>query len=102
MPSGTEEYRCYIIYWDTIGPTDQNAWRAKAGIIAPPDSTGDSDPIVGISGDRFQSESEARDYVLRAAKKHVDEIIDGPLETLKRIDSVPLMYRFAFSFGCGR
>jgi hypothetical protein len=80
MPSGTEEYRCYTIHWDTIGPTDQNAWRAKAGIIAPPHNIGAVDPIVGITGDRFDTESEARDYVLRAAKKRVDEIIDSPLE----------------------
>jgi hypothetical protein len=80
MPSGTEEYRCYTIYWDTIPPTDPHAWRVKAGIIPPRDSTGVPDPILGITGDRFQSESEARDYVLRAARKRVDEIIDGPLE----------------------
>jgi hypothetical protein len=77
MPSGTQEYREYTIYWDTMSPPDANLWKAKAGIVCPPDTFGIATTILGITGDRFKSEAEAREYVLRAAKERVDERLDG-------------------------
>ena len=77
MPSGAEEYRGYTIYWDAIPVPGINPWKAKAGVMSPPDSSGVPSTIVGITGDRFKSESEARDYVLQVAKKRVDEIVEG-------------------------
>jgi hypothetical protein len=77
MPSGRQEYREYTIYWDTMSPPDANLWKAKAGIVCPPDTFGIATTILGITGDRFKSEAEAREYVLRAAKERVDERLDG-------------------------
>jgi hypothetical protein len=48
-------------------------WKGKAGILSPPDASGISSRIVGITADRFNSESEAREYILRAAKKRIDD-----------------------------
>jgi hypothetical protein len=77
MPSGIEQYRGYTIHWNTMSPADANLWRAKAGIITPPDTFGIPSAIFGITGDRFKSEAEAREYVLRAARERVDERFGG-------------------------
>jgi hypothetical protein len=53
MPSGKEEYLGYTLYWGTIPPAGENPWKAKAGIISPPDSSGVPSAVVGIAGDGF-------------------------------------------------
>jgi hypothetical protein len=52
-------------------------WRAQAGVVAPPGSSGIPDTIHGITGDQLKSEAEARDYVSREAKKWVHERLTG-------------------------
>ena len=74
MPSGSEEYAGYTIHWDTISLPDAKAWNAKAGLISPADSSGFC-KIIAITGSLFTSESEARDYVVRAAKRQIDEMV---------------------------
>ena len=74
MPSGSEAYRGYTIHWDTVSPPDAKAWNAKAGLVSPADSSGFC-KIIAITGGLFTSESEARDYVLRKAKRQIDEMI---------------------------
>jgi hypothetical protein len=75
MPSGAEAYRGYTIHWDTISPAD-GLWNARAGVLCRPDSSGFANRIVGITGRRFTFEAEARDYVIRDAKKRIDEILN--------------------------
>jgi hypothetical protein len=75
MPSDAEEYRGYTIHWDTISPGD-GPWNAKAGITSPPDTSGFC-RIISITGSRFESEAEARDYIRREAKKRVDELVNA-------------------------
>ena len=73
MPSGAEKYRGYTVYWDTASAAD--GWIAKAGALCPPDSFGFCNRIVGITGCQFTSEAEARDYVVRAARRRIDETL---------------------------
>jgi hypothetical protein len=73
MPSGSEGYRDYAIHWDTI-PTANGPWDAKAGLVSPADSSGFF-KIIALNGGLFASESEARDYIVRAAKKQIDEMV---------------------------
>jgi hypothetical protein len=75
MPSGTEIYGGYTVHWDIISSPDAQGWNAKVGIVSPPDRSGFCE-IISITGPRFESESEAREYVVHEAKKRVDEIID--------------------------
>jgi hypothetical protein len=76
MPSGTEIYRDYTFQWDIISSPDAQTWNTKVDIISPAGRSGFC-KIISISGSRFESESEARDYVVREAKKRVDEIVDN-------------------------
>jgi hypothetical protein len=76
MPSGTEVYRGYTVQWEIISSPDAQAWNAKVGIVSPPDASGFC-KIISITGSRFKSVSGARDYVIREAKKWVDELVDS-------------------------
>ncbi|HEX2226870.1 MAG TPA: hypothetical protein VHM64_06995 [Candidatus Binatia bacterium] len=73
MPNRTEEYSGYTIIWDTSSVPETELWKVKAGVVPPLDSSGVPSTIHGIAGDRFESEAKARNYVLQAAKKWVDE-----------------------------
>jgi uncharacterized membrane protein len=74
MPSGSEGYRGYAIHWDTVSAAD-GPWNGKAGVLCAPDISGFSTTILAITGRRFASEAGARDYVIREAKKRIDEIV---------------------------
>jgi hypothetical protein len=80
MPSGTEIYCGYTVHWDTMCPSGNQSWNAKAGIVSPPDRSGFC-RIISITGSQFASESAARDYVVREAKKWIDEILIGKAGT---------------------
>ncbi len=82
MPSGAEIYRGYTVHWDIISSPDAQGWNAKAGIVSPPDGSGFC-KIITITESRFESESEAREYVVREAKKRVDEIVDSALQPVQ-------------------
>ena len=75
MPSGSEEYCGYAIHWDTRAPGD-GPWNAKAGIVCPPDRSGLC-KIISITGSQFECEAEARDYVVREAKRQIDEMLNA-------------------------
>lgn len=75
MPFGIEEYCGYTIHWDTSSSPNANLWKARAALVSPADNSGF--PIHGITGDRFKSAAEARDYVLSAAKQWVDDRLGG-------------------------
>jgi hypothetical protein len=73
MSFGAELYRGYAIHWD-VSAAD-GPWNATAGVLCPPDSSGFANRIDAIIGRRFSSEAGARDYVIREAKKRIDEIL---------------------------
>jgi hypothetical protein len=75
MPVGIEEYFDCTIHWDTSTSPDANLWRARAAVVCLSGSFGS--PNHAITGDRFKSEEEARNYVLRRAKEWVDERLGG-------------------------
>ena len=75
MLFGAEEYGGYTIHWDTSASPDATLWRARAGVVSP-DRSG-LPTIHSITADRFKSEAEARDYVLRAAQEWVDNRLRG-------------------------
>jgi hypothetical protein len=70
MGSGAERYRGYTIHWDTVALAG-GLWNAEADIISQADSSGFGDRIIGAIG--FESEAQARNDILRAARKRVDE-----------------------------
>lgn len=74
MPSDLEVHRGYAVYWYTSSSAD-DAWNARGVILSPPDSSGLRNRLTGVTGHRFTSESEARDFVIREAKKWIDEIL---------------------------
>jgi hypothetical protein len=76
MPSGAEIYRGYTVHWDIISSSDVQGWNAKVGIVSLPDGSGFC-KIITITESRFESELEAREYVVGEAKKRVDEIVDN-------------------------
>jgi hypothetical protein len=63
MPSGAEAYRGYTIHWDTVSSAD-GLWNAEVDVLCSRFCHG----IVGC-----ESEAEARDCVLRAAREKIDE-----------------------------
>jgi hypothetical protein len=73
MLSGAELYCGYTIHWELISSGD-GPWNAKASIVSAPDSSGFR-KIISITASRFESEAEARDYVVRAARTQIDEMV---------------------------
>jgi hypothetical protein len=74
MPSDVEVYRGYAVYWYTSSSAD-DAWNSRGVLLSPPNSSGLRNRLTGVTGQRFTSESEARDFVIREAKKLIDEIV---------------------------
>jgi hypothetical protein len=70
--------------WDTTLSPATNQWKGRAGIVSPLDSSGIPVKIHAVTGDRFKSEAEARDYVLKTAAEWVDERLEG-VENEKRL-----------------
>ena len=73
MRSGAEVYCGYTIHWELISSGD-GPWNAKAGIVSAPDRSGFC-KIISITAPRFESEAEARDYVVQAARTQIDEMV---------------------------
>ena len=73
MSSSEEEYRGYSIKWDVIYKADKNMFAAQAAIVCHPDSSGipGVHPVPG--GDDFTTEDEAREYIIGAARKWIDD-----------------------------
>ena len=74
MPAGSEEYRGHEINWDIAPAPQARLWKAQASIVLPLDASGVSN-VYTLAGpfDRFQTEAEAREHVIRAAKEWIDK-----------------------------
>jgi hypothetical protein len=78
MPSDKEEYMGYSIACDTKpmnADGGEQLWSAQAAIVATPGMLTIPNRIHPITGDRFKTEAEAREFVLRAAKQWIDTIV---------------------------
>jgi hypothetical protein len=74
MSSSEEEYRGYSIKWDVIYKADTNLFAAQAAIVSHPDSSGIPSIHPVPRRDDFATEDEALDYIMRAAKKWIDDV----------------------------
>jgi hypothetical protein len=74
MSSSEDEYRGYSIKWDVVYKSDTNLFAAQAAIVSDPDSSGipSIHPVPGRHD--FTTEGEARDYIIGAAKKWIDDV----------------------------
>ena len=73
MSSSEEQYRGYSIKWDVIYKAHKNLFATQAAIVSDPDSSGipSIHPVAGR--DDFSTEDEARDYIIGAARKWIDD-----------------------------
>jgi hypothetical protein len=73
MSSSEEQYRGYSIKWDVICKADKNLFAAQAAIVSDPDSSGipSIHPVPGAAD--FSTEDEAREYIIGAARKWIDD-----------------------------
>lgn len=72
MASELVEYQGHTIASDVAVLSGTRYWKATAAILWPdPSGISNVRPLTGIP-DRFGSESEAREYVMRAALQWID------------------------------
>jgi hypothetical protein len=78
MAANTEEYHGYIIHWDTVETPNTGGWTARAAIVSPAEPVDLSAIPVTGKLDRFATEEEARDHVIRAAREWIDGVLNRP------------------------
>ena len=75
MPGDAEEYKGFVINWDVAQMADTGLWKVKAAVVTPPDESGISSvhPVPGTE-DRFTTEEEARQCLMRNARDWIDRV----------------------------
>jgi hypothetical protein len=76
MPGYLEEYRGFTIIWDVASVSNTLFRTVTASLVFPPHACGISNvQSVPLIPDGFGSDTEARESVLRAARKLIDNRI---------------------------